>query len=120
LVAAGARGYVLKDDVPAAVLEALSAARQGQARLSAAVTGPVMEDRRELHEAAVSRSKELEAENADLSSDRRVEPQLPERARSLQATPRRCGWWSATWSTTPASTPRPAPRSGSWSASHGA
>src|ERR671912_3361 len=38
MVAAGARGYVLKGDVPAAVLEALSAARQGQARLSAAVT----------------------------------------------------------------------------------
>src|SRR5829696_686424 len=68
MVAAGARGYVLKGDVPAAVLEALSAARQGQARLSAAVTGPVMEDLRELYEAAVSRSKELEAENADLSS----------------------------------------------------
>jgi len=31
MVAAGARGYVLKGDVPAAVLEALSAARQGQA-----------------------------------------------------------------------------------------
>jgi DNA-binding NarL/FixJ family response regulator len=42
MVAAGARGYVLKGDVPAAVLEALSAAMQGQARLSAAVTGPVM------------------------------------------------------------------------------
>ena len=68
MVAAGARGYVLKGDVPAAVLEALAAARQGQARLSAAVTGPVMEDLRELYEAAVSRSKELEAENADLSS----------------------------------------------------
>jgi DNA-binding NarL/FixJ family response regulator len=68
MVAAGARGYVLKGDVPAAVLEALSAARQGQARLSAAVTGPVMEDLRELYEAAVSRSKELEAENADLSA----------------------------------------------------
>jgi len=68
MVAAGARGYVLKGDVPAAVLEALSAARQGQALLSAAVTGPVMEDLRELYEAAVSRSKELEAENADLSS----------------------------------------------------
>ena len=39
MVAAGARGYVLKGDGPAAVLEALSAARQGQARLSAAVTG---------------------------------------------------------------------------------
>jgi DNA-binding NarL/FixJ family response regulator len=64
MVAAGARGYVLKGDVPAAVLEALSAARQGQARLSAAV----VEDLRELYEAAVSRSKELEAENADLSS----------------------------------------------------
>lgn len=36
MVAAGARGYVLKGDVPAAVLEALSAACQGQARLSAA------------------------------------------------------------------------------------
>ena len=50
------------------MLEALSAARQGQARLSAAVTGPVMEDLRELYEAAVNRSKELEAESADLSS----------------------------------------------------
>jgi signal transduction histidine kinase len=68
MVAAGARGYVLKGDVPAAVLEALSAARQGQARLSAAVTGPVMEDLRELYEAAVSRSRELEAQNADLSA----------------------------------------------------
>src|SRR5829696_8390669 len=68
IVAAGARGYVLKGDVPAAVLEALSAARQGQARLSAAVTGPVMEDLRELYEAAVNRSKELEAQNADLSA----------------------------------------------------
>jgi signal transduction histidine kinase len=68
MVAAGARGYVLKGDVPAAVLEALSAARQGQARLSAAVTGPVMEDLRGLYEAVLNRSKELEAENADLSS----------------------------------------------------
>ena len=228
MVAAGARGYVLKGDVPAAVLEALSAARQGQARLSAAVTGPVMEDLRELYEAAVSRSKELEAENADLSStvarleevDRlkdeflaRVSHELrtpitvvlgmaqtlvgrpdmaatadgqeilqrvvrqgkrlrdmveqllqasafvanrsprccgprrsgpptwsprwsttggwpsptagsscscPSSPARCTATPRRCGWWSATWSTTPASTPRPAPRSASWSASHGA
>src|SRR5215218_9084605 len=68
MVAAGARGYVLKGDVPAAVLEALATARQGQARLSAAVTGPVMEDLRELYEAAVNRSKELEAQNADLSA----------------------------------------------------
>ena len=68
MVAAGARGYVLKGDVPAAVLEALSAARQGQARLSAAVTGPVMEDLRALYEAAIDRSRELEAENADLSA----------------------------------------------------
>jgi signal transduction histidine kinase len=68
MVAAGARGYVLKGDVPAAVLEALSAARQGQARLSAAVTGPVMEDLRGLYEAALNRSKKLEAENADLSA----------------------------------------------------
>ena len=227
MVAAGARGYVLKGDVPAAVLEALSAARQGQARLSAAVTGPVMEDLRELYEAAVSRSKELEAENADLSSTvarleevdrlkdeflamvshelrtpitvvlgmaqtlvgrpdmaatadgqgsssgssgrasacatwsssssrrarswptaarccgpRRSGPptwsprwsttggwlsptagsscSCPSRPARSRATPRRCGWWSATWSTTPASTPRPAPRSASWSASHGA
>ena len=75
MVAAGARGYVLKGDVPAAVLEALSAARQGQARLSAAVTGPVMEDLRQLYEAVVSRSKELEVENADLSASaaRRLE-----------------------------------------------
>jgi DNA-binding NarL/FixJ family response regulator len=164
MVAAGARGYVLKGDVPAAVLEALSAARQGQARLSAAVTGPVMEDLRELYEAAVSRSKELEAENADLSStvarleevDRLKDEFLamvshelrtpitvvlgmaqtltggwpsptagsscscPSRPARSRATPRRCGWWSATWSTTPASTPRPAPRSASWSASPGA
>jgi DNA-binding NarL/FixJ family response regulator len=68
MVAAGARGYVLKGDVPAAVLEALSAARQGQARLSAAVTGPVMEDLRALYEAAIDRSRELEAENANLSA----------------------------------------------------
>jgi signal transduction histidine kinase len=68
MVAAGARGYVLKGDVPAAVLEALSAARQGQARLSAAVTGPVMEDLRALYEAALDRSRELEAENANLSA----------------------------------------------------
>jgi nitrogen fixation/metabolism regulation signal transduction histidine kinase len=33
MVAAEARGYVLKGDVPAAALEAPSAARQGQARL---------------------------------------------------------------------------------------
>jgi signal transduction histidine kinase len=50
------------------VLEALSAARQGQARLSAAVTGPVMEDLRALYEAAIDRSRELEAENANLSA----------------------------------------------------
>jgi signal transduction histidine kinase len=68
MVAAGARGYVLKGDVPAAVLEALSAARQGQARLSAAVTGPVMEDLRALYEAALDRSRELEAQNADLTA----------------------------------------------------
>src|SRR5512132_2767530 len=57
MVAAGARGYVLTGDVPAAVLEALAAARQGQARLSAAVTSPVMEDLRALYEAAVNRSR---------------------------------------------------------------
>ncbi|HYY78338.1 MAG TPA: ATP-binding protein [Actinomycetes bacterium] len=68
MVAAGARGYVLKGDRPGAVLEALDAARQGQARLSAAVTGPVMEDLRVLYEAALSRSRELEAENASLSA----------------------------------------------------
>jgi signal transduction histidine kinase len=68
MVAAGARGYVLKGDRPGAVLEALDAARQGQARLSAAVTGPVMEDLRVLYEAAVSRSRELEAENASLAA----------------------------------------------------
>jgi signal transduction histidine kinase len=68
MVAAGARGYVLKGDVPAVVLEALSAARQGQARLSAGVTGPVMEDLRALYEAALDRSRELEAENADLTA----------------------------------------------------
>jgi hypothetical protein len=61
---------------------------QGQARLSSAATGPVMEDLRELYEAAVNRSKELEAENADLSAsvarlaepDRRVELSLPDQA----------------------------------------
>jgi signal transduction histidine kinase len=68
MVAAGARGYVLKGDVPAAVLEALSAATQGQARLSAAVTGPVMGDLRALYEAALDRSRELEAENATLTA----------------------------------------------------
>jgi signal transduction histidine kinase len=68
MVAAGARGYVLKGDMPAAVLEALSAARQGQARLSAAVTGPVMEDLRALYETALDRSHQLEAENASLSA----------------------------------------------------
>jgi two-component system OmpR family sensor kinase len=68
MVAAGARGYVLKGDRPGAVLEALDAARHGQARLSAAVTGPVMEDLRALYDAALSRSRELEAENASLSA----------------------------------------------------
>ena len=34
-----------------------------------------------------------------------------------RATPRPCGWWSATWSTTPASTLRPAPPSRSRSTS---
>jgi signal transduction histidine kinase len=68
MVAAGARGYVLKGDRPGAVLEALDAARHGQARLSAAVTGPVMEDLRALYDAALSRSRELEAENASLTA----------------------------------------------------
>jgi signal transduction histidine kinase len=68
MVAAGARGYVLKGDRPGAVLEALDAALHGQARLSAAVTGPVMEDLRALYEAAVDRSRRLEAENASLSA----------------------------------------------------
>jgi signal transduction histidine kinase len=68
MVAAGARGYVLKGDRPGAVLEALDAALHGQARLSAAVTGPVMEDLRALYEAAVDRSRLLEAENASLSA----------------------------------------------------
>ncbi|MFL6190165.1 MAG: hypothetical protein ACJ75E_10020 [Actinomycetes bacterium] len=62
-MAARAGGHVLKGDMPAAVLEALSAARQGQARLSTGVTGPVMEDLRELYQAAVNRPKGLEAEN---------------------------------------------------------
>src|SRR6266545_4592158 len=61
MVAAGARGYVLKGDVPAVVLEALSAARQGQARLSAGVTGPVMEDLRALYEAALVGRPEMAA-----------------------------------------------------------
>src|SRR6266508_263336 len=68
MVAAGARGYVLKGDAPQVVLEALEAARVGAARLSAAVTGPALTDLRGLYQAALARSEQLSAENAALSA----------------------------------------------------
>jgi len=69
MVAAGARGYILKGDAPSAILEALSAAVRGGARLSSEVAGPVMEDLRALYEQALQRSRQLERENADLSEE---------------------------------------------------
>ncbi len=69
MVAAGARGYILKGDAPSAILEALSAAVRGGARLSTEVAGPVMEDLRVLYEEAINRSRQLERENADLSQE---------------------------------------------------
>ncbi|HKE99061.1 MAG TPA: ATP-binding protein [Actinomycetes bacterium] len=69
MVAAGARGYILKGDAPSAILEALTAAVRGGARLSSEVAGPVMEDLRTLYEQALRRSAELERENADLSQE---------------------------------------------------
>jgi DNA-binding NarL/FixJ family response regulator len=68
MVAAGARGYVLKGDAPRVVLEALEAARVGAARLSAGVTGPALTDLRGLYEAALARSEQLSAENAALGA----------------------------------------------------
>jgi DNA-binding NarL/FixJ family response regulator len=68
MVAAGARGYVLKGDEPQVVLEALEAARVGAARLSAGVTGPALADLRSLYTAALARSEQLSAENAALSA----------------------------------------------------
>jgi signal transduction histidine kinase len=69
MVAAGARGYILKGDAPSAILEALTAAVRGGARLSSEVAGPVMEDLRTLYEQALRRSEQLERENADLSQE---------------------------------------------------
>ncbi|HEY2957821.1 MAG TPA: response regulator [Actinomycetota bacterium] len=68
MVAAGARGYVLKGDAPQVVLEALEAARVGAARLSAGVTGPALTDLRGLYEAALARSEQLSEENAALAA----------------------------------------------------
>lgn len=68
MVAAGARGYVLKGDDPQVVVEALEAARAGAARLSAGVTGPALTDLRGLYEAALARSEQLTAENAALTT----------------------------------------------------
>jgi signal transduction histidine kinase len=68
MVAAGARGYVLKGDSPAAILEALAAVGRGGARLSAEVAGPALEDLRALYEAALVRTEALHAENAELAA----------------------------------------------------
>jgi len=68
MVAAGARGYVLKGDSPAAILEALAAARRGGARLSAEVAGPALDDLRALYQAALTRTEALHAENAELAA----------------------------------------------------
>jgi len=69
MVAAGARGYILKGDAPSAILEALSAAVRGGARLSSEVAGPVMEDLRALYEQALQHSKQLQQENESLSQE---------------------------------------------------
>jgi signal transduction histidine kinase len=68
MVAAGARGYVLKGDSPAAILEALAAVGQGGARLSAEVAGPALDDLRSLYQAALDRTEALHAENAELTA----------------------------------------------------
>ncbi|HEV8651500.1 MAG TPA: ATP-binding protein [Actinomycetes bacterium] len=68
MVAAGARGYVLKGDSPAAILEALAAVSRGGARLSTEVAGPALDDLRALYEAALARSEALHAENAELAA----------------------------------------------------
>jgi len=68
MVAAGARGYVLKGDSPAAILEALAAVGRGGARLSAEVAGPALDDLRALYEAAQARSEALHVENAELAA----------------------------------------------------
>jgi signal transduction histidine kinase len=69
MVAAGARGYILKGDSPSAILEALSVSVRGGARLSAEVAGPVMQDLRTLYEQAINRSKRLQAENETLTQE---------------------------------------------------
>src|SRR4029453_14732948 len=69
MVAAGARGYILKGDAPSAILEALTPAAPAGARPPAEVAGPVMEDLRALYEQALRRSAQLERENADLSQE---------------------------------------------------
>jgi signal transduction histidine kinase len=69
MVAAGARGYILKGDSPSAILEALSVSVRGGARLSAEVAGPVMQDLRTLYEQAINRSKQLEVENETLTQE---------------------------------------------------
>jgi signal transduction histidine kinase len=68
MVAAGARGYVLKGDSPAAILEALAAVGRGGARLSAEVAGPALDDLRSLYQAALARTEALHAENAELTA----------------------------------------------------
>jgi DNA-binding NarL/FixJ family response regulator len=68
MVAAGARGYVLKGDAPQVVLEALEAARAGAGRLSAGVTGPALTDLRGLYESVLARTEQLSAENAALAA----------------------------------------------------
>jgi signal transduction histidine kinase len=68
MVAAGARGYVLKGDSPAAILEALAAVGRGGARLSAEVAGPALDDLRGLYQAALARTEALHAENAELTA----------------------------------------------------
>jgi len=68
MVAAGARGYVLKGDSPAAILEALAAVGRGGARLSTEVAGPALDDLRALYEAALASTEALHAENAELTA----------------------------------------------------
>ena len=68
MLAAGARGYILKGDGAAAVLEALAAVAAGGARLSPEVAGAVIDDLRAVYRAAQARSPQLEREVADLST----------------------------------------------------
>jgi Protein of unknown function (DUF5818) len=92
MVAAGARGYVLKGDVPAAVLEALSAARQGK-RLRDMVEQLLQASAFVANRSPVLRAEgvmaaEVVAEVVDdwrpAEPDRRVELRLPDAPRSLQ------------------------------------